>query len=53
MKRSVSVAILWKKGPVKADIEIVRGKLGSIALAKGRGKIRRGSVRQHLPMPCV
>ena len=45
MNDTVSVAILWKEGPVTADVAVVRGQLQSLVLAKGRGNIRGGCMR--------
>lgn len=45
MKHTVSVAILWAKGPVKATVEVVGGELGALTLAKGKGRIAGGVVR--------
>jgi hypothetical protein len=45
MNNSISVAILWKKAPVKADVEVVEGKLGSLVIAKNQGKVTGSRVR--------
>jgi hypothetical protein len=43
--KSVSVAILWAQGPVEANVEVVNGKLKSLAVVQGRGKAAAGCVK--------